>query len=200
MLDAPNVGTIVLYPLAAIQGLTASATSGQASKAARKAYERGLKAVKKNKPDQAEEEFRKAVQLYPRYAEAWYELGKTLERKEHYPEAREAYASALAADSKFVYPYEQLYQMALREQNWKDLVEKTDQLLHLDPYEFPAAYYFNALGHLPTEGIRRRGKERAASGASGLETGESQDALPAGRDSGPETGLDRGRGRAFGHT
>ncbi len=147
MLDAPDVGTIVLYPLAAIQGFTASATSGGASKPARKAYERGLKAVKKNKPDQAEEEFRKAVQLYPRYAEAWYALGKTLEGKKHDPEAREAYASALAADSKYVYPYEQLYQIAVREQNWKDLVENTGQLLRLDPYEFPAAYYFNALGH-----------------------------------------------------
>ena len=26
--------------------------------------------------------------------------------------------------------------------------DKTDQLLHLDPYEFPTAYYFNALAHL----------------------------------------------------
>jgi uncharacterized protein HemY len=38
--------------------------------------------------------------------------------------------------------------MALQEQNWKSLVENTDQLLRLDPYEFPAAYYFNALAHL----------------------------------------------------
>jgi len=36
----------------------------------------------------------------------------------------------------------------LREQNWKDLAEKTDQLVHLDPYEFPNAYYYNALAHL----------------------------------------------------
>ncbi len=148
MLDSPDVGVIVLYPIANIQGLTASATSGLAPKNARKAYEKGLKAVKQSKPDQAEEEFRQAVQAYPKYAEAWYELGKALERREHYPEARAAYASALAADSKYVYPYQQLYQLALREQNWKDLVDRTDQLLHLDPYEFPVAYYFNALGHL----------------------------------------------------
>jgi tetratricopeptide (TPR) repeat protein len=148
MLDSPDVGVILLYPIAGIQGLTASATSSQAPKDARKAYEKGLDAVKKNKPDQAEQEFRKAAQLYPRYAAAWYELGKTLEQREHYPEAREAYASALAADSKYVYPYQQLYQLALREQNWKDLEDKTDQLLRLDPFEFPAAYYFNALAHL----------------------------------------------------
>jgi tetratricopeptide (TPR) repeat protein len=147
-MDTPDVGVIVLYPIAKIQGLIASATSVQAPKDARKAYEKGLDAVKKSKPDQAEQEFRKAVGLYPRYAAAWFELGKSLEQKERYPEAREAYASALAADSKYVYPYQQLYRLALREQNWKDLVEKTGQLLHLDPYEFPSAYYFNALGHL----------------------------------------------------
>lgn len=148
MMDSPDIGVIFLYPIAKIQGLTASATSGQAPKDARKAYEKGLNAVKKSKPDEAEQQFRKAAEAYPKYAEAWYELGKTLERREHYPEARAAYMSALAADSKYVYPYQQLYQLALREQNWKDLVEKTDQLLRLDPYEFPAAYYFNALGHL----------------------------------------------------
>ena len=71
MLDSPDIGVILLYPIAGIQGLTASATSGQAPKDARKSYQRGQDAVKKSKPDQAEQEFRKAVQLYPRYAEAW---------------------------------------------------------------------------------------------------------------------------------
>jgi tetratricopeptide (TPR) repeat protein len=148
MLDAPDVGSIILYPISKIQGMTASATSSQAPKDAKKAYEKGLEAVKKTKPDQAEQEFRKAVGIYPRYAAAWLELGKALERRDHKAEAREAYASALAADPKFVYPYQQLYQMALQEQNWKSVVDHTDQLVRLDPFEFPAAYYFNALGHL----------------------------------------------------
>ncbi len=47
-----------------------------------------------------------------------------------------------------MYPYQQLYQMALREQNWKDLAQNTADLLRLDPFEFPVAYYFNALAHL----------------------------------------------------
>jgi tetratricopeptide (TPR) repeat protein len=148
MLDDADVGVIVLYSMVGIQGLTASATSTQAPKDAQKAYERGLGAVKKDKLDQAEREFRKAVQIYPKYADAWLELGKALEKKEKYPEAREACDSALAADAKYVYPYQQLYQIALHEKNWKDVADKTDQLLHLDPYEFPNAYYFNALAHL----------------------------------------------------
>jgi len=102
MLDSPDVGSIILYPLAKIQGMIASATSSQAPKDARKAYEKGLEAVKKNKPDQAEQEFRKAVGIYPRYAAAWLELGKALERRDHKAEAREAYASALAADPKLM--------------------------------------------------------------------------------------------------
>ena len=147
-LDDSDVGVIVLYPMVGIQGLTASATSGQAPKDARKAYEKGLAAAKKDKLDQAEPEFRKAVQIYPKYAEAWLELGKVFEKTERYPEARQAYSSSLAADPKFVYPYQQLYQIALHEQNWKDVASQTDQLLHLDPYEFPNAYYYNALAHL----------------------------------------------------
>jgi|SRR5579872_4642819 len=147
-LDNPDVGVIVLYPVAGNQGLTASATSSQAPKDARKAFAKGLSAAKKNKLDQAEQEFRKAVEVYPKYAEAWLELGEVLEREKRYPEAREAYAQSSAADPKYVYPYQQLYQIALRDQNWKDLADKTDQLLHLDPYEFPNAYYFNALAHL----------------------------------------------------
>ena len=147
-LDDNDDAMIMLYPMAGTQGLTASVTSSQAPKEARKAYARGLGDEKKNKLDQAEQEFRKAVQVGARYAEAWLELGKVLERGERYPQAREAYARALAADSKFVYPYQQLYRIALREQNWKDVADETDQLLHLDAYEFPDAYYFNALAHL----------------------------------------------------
>jgi tetratricopeptide (TPR) repeat protein len=147
-----QVGTrgyvLVLYPVTGIEGLTASATSSHAPKDARKAYEKGLSAAKNHKLDQAEQEFRKAVQIYPKYADAWLELGKVLEAGKHDPEAREAYAKASAADPDYVYPYQQLYQVAVREQNWKDVVDLTDQLLQLDPYDFPNAHYFNALAHL----------------------------------------------------
>ena len=147
-MDSPEVGAIVLYPLAGIQGSTMSATSARAPKDAKKAYEKGLDDVKKKKADQAEADFRKAVELYPKYAVAWMELGKSLEDRQHPAEAQEAYASALAADSKFVYPYERLYQIAVRAQDWKGVLENTNQLLRLDPYEFLGAYYYNSVAHL----------------------------------------------------
>ena len=153
VLDNPDVGVIVLYPIAKIPGLTASATSSQAPKDSRKAFEKGLNAVKKNKPDEAEMEFRKAVQIYPKHAEAWLELGKVLEQKEHYPEAREAYAGAWRRIRNIVYPYQQLYQMALREQNWKDLAEKPISCCAWTPSSFPPPIISNALAHLQLRGI-----------------------------------------------
>jgi hypothetical protein len=52
------------------------------AKDARKAYEKGLEAVKKNKPDQAEQEFRKAVGIYPSARRSVVGLGKVLERRD----------------------------------------------------------------------------------------------------------------------
>jgi tetratricopeptide (TPR) repeat protein len=147
VLENPDIGRIVLYPLSKIEGLTVSATSEQAPKNARKAYENGLDAAKKNKPDQAEQEFRKAVDLYPKYAAALLELGKTLERRDKFPEARALYEQALAADPKYLYPHQRLYLLAFRDRNWHEVADHAEQLIRLDPFEFPDAYYFDGVAH-----------------------------------------------------
>jgi tetratricopeptide (TPR) repeat protein len=38
--------------------------------------------------------------------------------------------------------------MDVRESKWKEAAEASDKVLRLDPYEFPAAYYFNAVSNL----------------------------------------------------
>ncbi len=146
-MDNPNVGTLILYPMAKTDGLALSATTAAASKDARKAYDKGLSEAKKQKFEQAEKEFRKAVDLHPKYAEAWLELGKTYAGRKRLPEAREALSKAIAADPQFVYPYEQLYRISFEEANWQELADTTDRLLRLNPYEFPEAYYFNGVAH-----------------------------------------------------
>src|SRR5271168_902507 len=110
-LDNPDVGTIVLHRLANVEGLTTSATSALAPKDARKAYEKGLEAEKKSKPDDAQKDFEKAVEVYPKYASAWFELGKIYEQHDHLDQARNAYNQSLTADSKYINPYERLYLM-----------------------------------------------------------------------------------------
>jgi tetratricopeptide (TPR) repeat protein len=146
-LDSPDVGTIVLHRLANVEGLTTSATSALAPKDARKAFEKGLEAAKKGKPDDAEKNFEKAVEVYPRYAAAWYELGRIYEQRDHLDKAREAYNQSLTADSKYINPYERLYMFALNEQKWEDAANLTDHVIHLNPYDFPLAFYFNAIAN-----------------------------------------------------
>jgi tetratricopeptide (TPR) repeat protein len=146
-MDNPGVGTLVLYPISKSDGQAISATSATASKDARKAFDKGLNEFRKQKFDSAEKEFRKAVDLHPKYSEAWLQLSRTYSSLKRLPEAREAVTKAIAADPQFVYPYEQLYKIAFEETKWQELADTTDRLLRLNPYEFPIAYYFNGVAH-----------------------------------------------------
>lgn len=147
-MDNPNVGTIVIFPINGQEGQAISATSASASKDARKAFNKGFSEARKQKWDNAEKELRKAVELHPKYAEAWVELGKTYAVRKRTDEARSAFQKAIEADSKYVYPYEGLYKIALEQGNWKELAESTGTLLKLNPYEFPDAYYYNGVAEL----------------------------------------------------
>jgi tetratricopeptide (TPR) repeat protein len=146
-MDDPNVGTIFLHRLANVEGLTTSATAALAPKDAKKAFEKGLDAAKKGKVDEAQADYRKATELYPRYAYAWFELGRVYEQREHLPEAREAYSKSIAADSKFVNPYERLYLLSLKQQDWEEVAATTEKIMRLNPYDFPKAVYFNAVAN-----------------------------------------------------
>jgi tetratricopeptide (TPR) repeat protein len=147
-MDNPDIGTIILHPIAKVDGLTVSATTALAPKDARKAYEKGLEAAAKKNPEEAQKNFEKAVAVYPRYAAAWLALGQINEQREHAEEARKAYDQSIAADSKFVPPYERLSFMALKESKWQDLADTTDRMLQLNPYDYPSAYYLSSVANL----------------------------------------------------
>jgi tetratricopeptide (TPR) repeat protein len=147
-MDNPDVGTIILHRNGNVTGLTASATSALAPKAARSSYEKGLEAAKKNKLDEAQKDFEKAVELYPKYASAWFELGRLHEQRDRVEEARKAYAQALAADARYINPYERLYMLDAKESKWQEAADESDRVLRLNPYDFPSAYYFNGVANL----------------------------------------------------
>ncbi|MCC7175667.1 MAG: tetratricopeptide repeat protein [Bryobacterales bacterium] len=147
-LDNPNVGIIVIRRFGNVEGTTISATSLAAPNNARKAYDKGIDARKKEKWADARKQFDLAVKAYPRYAAAWYELGFAAEKMGDLEAARQAYAQALDSDGKFVKPYLQLAGMSARGQNWEELAQTTSQVLRLDPYNYPQIYYFNAVAQL----------------------------------------------------
>jgi tetratricopeptide (TPR) repeat protein len=144
MMDNPDVGTIILHRLGNVEGTTISATSLQAPKDAKKAFEKGTDALKKKKFEEAQKQLEKAVELYPKYATAWFELGMLYQQRKQVDLAKKAYAQALAADAKFVKPYLQLTQFSVQEQKWQEVADTTSRVIKLNPFDFPFAYFYNS--------------------------------------------------------
>ena len=147
MSETTGLGRIALHRLGEVQGFTVSATSAQAPSGARKAFEKGWDQQKKQKWDDAQRSFEKAVQIYPKYAVAWFELGRTKLQKSDEAGAREAFSQALGADSKFVSPYQGLAGLAMRRHDWQEVVKMTNQIVALNPVNFPNAWLQNSVGN-----------------------------------------------------
>lgn len=146
-LDNPDVGVIVLRRLGNVEGTTISITSLEAPKDAKKAYEKGVEAFKKKKWADAQKNLEKAVQIYPKYAAAWFELGQVYHEQKNVEQARAAYEKSLEADPKFLKPYMQMAVISANEGKWEDVERYTAELLRLDPFDFPPAYFYNSVAN-----------------------------------------------------
>jgi tetratricopeptide (TPR) repeat protein len=139
-----DVGTIVLTRMGGVEGSTISVTSMAVPKEAHAAFEKGRKAGSEKKFDEAVKELNKAVAIYPQYAIAWSLLGEIHRLQNQFEPAKKEYAQALASDPKFVSPYFGLAAMAVVEGKWAEAARLTDQLVQLNPFAYPLAYFFNA--------------------------------------------------------
>ena len=138
-----NIGSIKLHRIGEVQGLTISATSAAAPEPARKALEKGYEQEKKNNWDEAEQSFRKAVNIYPQYAVAWFELGRISLLKGDTAGAKQAFGKSMQLDPQYVNPYLGLAQMAFQEQNWQNTADLTAKVLAMNPINFPNAWFLN---------------------------------------------------------
>jgi tetratricopeptide (TPR) repeat protein len=152
-LDNPDVGTIILRRLAKVEGFTFSATSAYAPKDAKKAFEKGSQAAKKKKWDEAEQQLQKAVDTYPKYAAAWYELGLVHQQQSKLEDAKNAYQASIKADEKYVTPYAQLARIAGAEQKWPEVAEYTSKVIRLNPYFSPDIYFISAVANFNLQKI-----------------------------------------------
>jgi len=146
-LESTDVGRIVLHRLEHVEGTSISVTSILAPSAAKKALEKGREEEKKGKWDKAEQSFEKAVQIYPKYAVAWSELGQAQMRHNDTASAKHSFEQSVAADPKYVNPYEGLARLAFDANQWPQVVETTAKLLALNPVNFPDAYFFNGVAN-----------------------------------------------------
>jgi tetratricopeptide (TPR) repeat protein len=145
--ETTDIGRLVLHRVGHVEGLTISATSAMAPKDAQKAYEKGHDKVSKEKWDEAQPLLEKAVQIYPKYAVAWFDLGRVQLQKNAMADARHSFEESIAADPKYVSPYRGLAELDTQQKQWQPLVTVTDQLLALNPVSFPDAWLRNALGN-----------------------------------------------------
>lgn len=146
ILDNPDIGTIQLSREEGAAGAAISSTTASAPKDATKAFEKARNEWLDQKPDRARHDLEKAVQVYPQFAEAWYELGKIQEVSSP-QDAGNSFSKAVAADPKFIPPYEHLIPIAAQAGKWQDVADETAHDLELNPRGTPQVWYYNALAN-----------------------------------------------------
>ncbi len=90
-LETADIGRIVLHRLGHVDGFTISKTTVFAPGSARKAFDKGREQEKKKKWDEAQQSFQKAVEIYSKYAVAWFELGRVQLQKNNPAGARHSF-------------------------------------------------------------------------------------------------------------
>jgi tetratricopeptide (TPR) repeat protein len=147
-----RVGTITLHPVVQAQNaaegtFTVSATSLAAPDSAKKAFAKGQEQARKGKWAEAVNYFRRAVQVYPRFALAWLELGKAQIHQNDFAEAQQSFQQAATHDNDFMPAYVELTKVAVQQQNWKSLAYATDRIVQLSPQASAQFWFLNAAAH-----------------------------------------------------
>jgi tetratricopeptide (TPR) repeat protein len=145
--DDPNIGTITLKREEGSGGAAVSSTTARAPKDAMKAFDKARTEWLDNKPDKAQRDLEKAVQSYPQFAEAWYQLGR-IQEISNKQEAASSFSKAVAADPKFILPYQRLAPLAVLAGKWQDVADYTSHELDLNPRGTPETWYYNALANV----------------------------------------------------
>ncbi len=165
--ESPDVGMIALRRIGGVEGVSISVTSMMAPKAAKKAYQQGLQSALKGKRDEAARDFEKAIALYPRYADAWVNLGKLRIDQGMIEPARAAFLKAIEYDPKLVAPHVEVGLLAAKDAKWEESAKYLDRAVELDPVDFPQVWYTDAVANYNLK--RYEAAERSARAAMKLD-------------------------------
>jgi tetratricopeptide (TPR) repeat protein len=163
-----DVGAIVVHRATKIKGMTLSATPYKVPRDASRAYEKGLEAGRNGRLADARQYFEKAVEIYPKYANAWFQLGVVLQNLAQKESARTAYIQATTIDPKFLPPYLSLASLAYEAEDWTQVLSLTNHvldpdplkyadvtgyILDLDPLDYAEAYFYNSAANYKLDKI-----------------------------------------------
>jgi hypothetical protein len=146
--SSTKLGKILLQPLSADTNGMTSVTGAQASKPAKKAYEKGLDEAAKQAWAEAKASLLKATAAYPGYADAWLGLGLLQQSEGDRDGAQKSFAESARADGKFAVPLILTAALDALRGDWQATVEHSQKAIDLNPSAFPQAYELNALGNL----------------------------------------------------
>lgn len=120
-----------------------SVTTLAAPKSARKAFKEASREFANPKADleRCSALLERAVAEYPEYAAAWTLLGIVRHRRGDLADARDAFASAIKADPKYLEPYIEHANLALAEKEWQEAVTVAGQLIRANSL-FTLGYYY----------------------------------------------------------
>jgi Tfp pilus assembly protein PilF len=157
-LDNPDIGTILIHHIGKAEALTVSATALGIPREALKAWQKGVQLFRADPtpdPEGAAREFERAVRVYPRYAEAWLDLGRTRQFEMKEDQAREAYLKAVDADGKMVDALIALGLIASHHREWPDAARYLDRALQLNSVDYPHLWYDDAEADYQVHNLER---------------------------------------------
>ena len=121
----PNVrvGTVALGLKTSATNPTVNINTLLAPEPAKRAYRKGLNALRKKQPNfqAASSHFAEAVSIHPTYAPAWAAMGEALMALGEVERAKRAFRAAIKHDPLLLTGYESLLQVATEEENWADV-------------------------------------------------------------------------------
>lgn len=173
-MDNPDVGVIVLRRMAGVVGNIVSATTLAAPRKADKAYQNGLKEMRKKKPNykKGATQFQNAVSAYPQFAAAWAALGDAKMAMQDKAGAKEAFSKSLEADPKYLKPFNPLLQMALQQKDWVAVEDLGVRYLELNPNEMQLQLY------MAIAALNNGNPEKAEEAVLAIRASDSKDNFP----------------------
>jgi len=138
-------GSCLLWVVADVPGNTVSAATLQIPGKAHGEYEKGCGDLRDRKFEGAENHLRKAVQLYPRYAEAMVLLGQLLAAHNRAEEALGLCTKASSVDPGFVPAYLCLADVSGQLRQWNQTLEFADHAIKLDPVQNLYGHFYMAI-------------------------------------------------------
>jgi len=123
---------------------SSSFTDANASKKARKEYEKGSAALRNNNLAEAESHLGKAVAEYPCYVRAQADLALVLSEKQQFPASEAALKKALECDPDYLDSYTELGQLYYNQKRYEDSQAVLQQGLRRSPKAWQFYYQLGA--------------------------------------------------------